>query len=198
MIAGYLRAHFQRIEESLAAEADMPKQPEKFEWGLDLLPCGELQGDPVAALCEYSRTQAGHSDAFFAHGPTHFTLADRATLIFPSCAETDVQENRTVHVRLFEPCSRHRAVVLLPHWNARGESYDTLCRILRLGGVAVARISLPYHDQRRPSDVPTASGMVSANLGRTIAAHRQAVLDVRCVIDWMYTGREAYRDWHAI
>jgi dienelactone hydrolase len=47
------------------------------------------------------------------------------------------------------------------------------------------RISLPYHDHRMPPKLTRADYAVSANIGRTIDATRQAVIDVRSCYDWL-------------
>jgi len=74
---------------------------------------------------------------------------------------------------------------LLPHWNSDGIAYTGLCRVLNLLGIAVLRLSLPYHDIRMPADTRRADYAVSANIGRTLDACRQAVIDVRCCLDWL-------------
>ena len=45
----------------------------------------------------------------------------------------------------------------------------------REGVFSVLRISLPYHDRRMPPELTRADYAVSANIGRTIDATRQAV-----------------------
>jgi dienelactone hydrolase len=47
------------------------------------------------------------------------------------------------------------------------------------------RLSKPYHDIRRPIELERSDYAVSANVGRTISACRQAVVDIRCCIDWL-------------
>src|SRR5262249_25642348 len=47
------------------------------------------------------------------------------------------------------------------------------------------RLSLPYHHHRKPPQLERAEYIVSANIGRTIAAIRQAVLDARRAADWL-------------
>ena len=46
-----------------------------------------------------------------------------------------------------------RAVVLLPHWNSDALAYNSLCRVLNWLGIAVLRLSMPYHDIRRPAEI---------------------------------------------
>ena len=83
------------------------------------------------------------------------------------------------------PARGRRAIVLLPHWNSDALAYTGLCRVLNLMGISVLRLSLPYHDIRMPADTHLADYAVSANIGRTLDACRQAVIDVRCCLDWL-------------
>jgi enamine deaminase RidA (YjgF/YER057c/UK114 family) len=52
-------------------------------------------------------------------------------------------------------------------------------------GVSALRLSKPYHDIRRPAELERSDYAVSANIGRTISACRQAVVDIRCCLDWL-------------
>jgi hypothetical protein len=52
-------------------------------------------------------------------------------------------------------------------------------------GISCLRLSKPYHDARRPAELERSDYAVSANVGRTIAACRQAVVDVRSCMDWL-------------
>ena len=78
-----------------------------------------------------------------------------------------------------------RAVVLLPHWNSDAIAYTGLCYALNVMGIAVLRLSMPYHDIRMPAEIRRADYAVSANIGRTLDAARQGVIDVRCCLDWL-------------
>jgi hypothetical protein len=60
-----------------------------------------------------------------------------------------------------------------------------LARLLQRMGISALRLSLPYHDRRRPGELERAEYLVGPNLGRTIASTRQAVLDVRRAGDWL-------------
>ena len=44
---------------------------------------------------------------------------------------------------------------------------------------------MPYHEQRLPPDMKRADYMVSPNIGRTVHATRQAVLEVRQLVTWL-------------
>ena len=52
-------------------------------------------------------------------------------------------------------------------------------------GISVLRLSMPYHDIRMPAEIGRADYAVSANIGRTLDAVRQGVVDVRCCLDWL-------------
>ena len=105
-------------------------------------------------------------------------------LRFTSPVVTPFPENNLVNARWF-PARGRRAVVLLPHWNSDALSYNSLCRVLNWMGIAVLRLSMPYHDIRRPAEIDRADYAVSANIGRTLDSVRQGVIDVRCCLDWL-------------
>src|ERR1700682_5032416 len=78
-----------------------------------------------------------------------------------------------------------QAIIVMPQWNADAFSHNALCSIFNRFGVSALRLSKPYHDIRRPAELARADYAVSANVGRTIASCRQAVIDIRCCIDWL-------------
>jgi dienelactone hydrolase len=97
--------------------------------------------------------------------------------------------NNTAVARVFRPAVQRpgprRAVVVLPQWNADAGGHVGLCRLFARFGLTAVRLSLPYHESRRPADLTRAEYIVSANVGRTLQANRQAVLDARRVVDWL-------------
>ena len=105
-------------------------------------------------------------------------------LRFTSPVVTPYPENNLVNARWF-PARGRRAVVLLPHWNSDAISYSSLCQVLNWMGIAVLRLSMPYHDIRRPAEIDRADYAVSANIGRTLDSVRQGVIDARCCLDWL-------------
>ena len=105
-------------------------------------------------------------------------------LRFTSPVSTPYPENDLANARWF-PAPGRRAIVLLPHWNSDAIAYVSLCRVLNLLGIAVLRLSMPYHDIRMPGEIKRADYAVSANIGRTIDAVRQGVVDIRCCLDWL-------------
>jgi dienelactone hydrolase len=105
-------------------------------------------------------------------------------LRFTSPVRTPFPENNRVNARWFRTRGK-RAVVLLPHWNCDAIAYSSLCSVLNLLGISVLRLSMPYHDARMPAEIQRADYAVSANIGRTLDACRQGVIDVRCCLDWL-------------
>ena len=73
----------------------------------------------------------------------------------------------------------------MPQWNADAFSHNALCALFNRFGISALRLSKPYHDIRRPAELERSDYAVSSNLGRTIAACRQAVVDIRCCLDWL-------------
>ncbi len=175
---------------------------------------GAEPGTAEAFLHELNRKALAESDRFFAYAtPKDFRVERRlpelsATgngqpvpsaqrqrqaefLRFTSPVRTPYAENNLVNARWF-PARGRRAVVVLPQWNSDAESHNGLGRIFNLLGIAALRLSMPYHDVRRPAETERADYAVSANLGRTLDASRQAVIDVRCCLDWLES--QGYRE----
>jgi dienelactone hydrolase len=109
---------------------------------------------------------------------------DAQFLRFTSPVRTPYPENNLANARWF-PTKGKSAIVLLPQWNSDALSHNSLCRIANRLGISVLRLSMPYHDIRRPAEIQRADYAVSANIGRTLDATRQGVLDIRCCLDWL-------------
>jgi hypothetical protein len=112
-------------------------------------------------------------------------------LRFTSPERTPYPENDQVNARWYpapahkDPRRPKQAIIVLPQWNSDGFSHNSLCTIFNRMGVSALRLSMPYHDIRRPEELERSDYSVSANIGRTIAACRQAVVDIRCCLDWL-------------
>jgi hypothetical protein len=171
------------------SQRDLNRMMIPFDWGIEFLddyqaiagPGSRMNDsdDPRQMIFDYSEGATRSSKRFFEPpaAVTDFSF-DGHWLSFPSFVRTPYEKNNTVHARYFpvpKPASgingsraqeveraRGRAVIVLPQWNADVESHVGLCRLL---------IRADY--------------MVSANLGRTLQACRQAVLDLRGAIDWL-------------
>ena len=112
-------------------------------------------------------------------------------LRFTSPERTPYPENDLVNARWYpapahkDPARPKQAIVVMPQWNADAFSHNVLCKVFNKFGVSALRLSKPYHDIRRPGELERSDYAVSANIGRTISACRQAVVDIRCCLDWL-------------
>jgi hypothetical protein len=97
--------------------------------------------------------------------------------------EKQTVDRKTVDSR--ERRKPRQAMIVMPQWNADAFSHNALCEMFNRWGIACLRLSKPYHDVRRPAELERSDYAVSANIGRTIAASRQAVADVRSAVDWL-------------
>jgi hypothetical protein len=180
---------FHEWERRLAAAAtDRVVRP--FEWGADWLDDENLTAHATESdrLERWAAAMLAESDRFFALKPCfeYELCGDRLT--FPSAVRTPHPENNLVRARLFSNASakgRRRAVVVLPQWNADREGHAGLCQLLNRFGITALRLSLPYHDDRKPAELRRADYIVSANIGRTAQVCRQAVLDARRAVAWL-------------
>jgi dienelactone hydrolase len=170
-----------------------------FDWGAEWArnwPFPMEAADPEAGIAALNQTFIAQSAGFFAYEPPRDFDLTGSELSFTSAVETPYRENNLVRARYFPAKPRwkrgKKAVVLLPHWNAHAGQHVALCRGIAELGISVLRISLPYHDKRMPAELTRADYAVSANVGRTIDATRQAVIDVRSCFDWLQ--QRGYKD----
>jgi len=75
--------------------------------------------------------------------------------------------------------------VVLAQWNARWEEQTDVCRWLNKLGITAVKMSLPYHDRRAIPGHPRADHLVGPNVGLTLQANRQAVLDAKRTLRWL-------------
>jgi hypothetical protein len=110
-------------------------------------------------------------------------------LRFTSAMKTPYAKNDEVNARWYEAANDgtrpKQAMIVMPQWNADAFSHNVFCEMFNRFGVSGLRLSKPYHDVRRPAELERSDYAVSANVGRTIAACRQAVIDVRSCVDWL-------------
>jgi dienelactone hydrolase len=122
---------------------------------------------------------------------TEGKLPQAQFLRFTSPERTPYPENDLVNARWYpapahkDPARPKQAIVVLPQWNADAFSHNALCTIFNRMGISALRLSKPYHDIRRPIELERSDYAVSANIGRTLSACRQAVVDIRCCLDWL-------------
>jgi hypothetical protein len=155
-----------------------------FEWGLEHLGL-QPNGNFETPLRDFVSRALLDSSSFYKYEPTKQYDFDGDILKFPSAIETPYPENNTVWGRFFD-AGTNLAMVVLPQWNCKWDSQLTLCRVLQRAGITSLRLSLPYHHNRRPAHLERSEYLVSPNIGRTLTAVRQAVMDSRRAADWLF------------
>ena len=164
-----------------------------FAWGTEHLGGPALRDDEARNfLRRYADRALETSDAFFSAPAAEWYQLDGETLTYPSAIQSPYPENNLVAARWF-PAEQSRngrgpekaAVVVLPQWNAQPDSHVNICRVLARFGLSALRLSLPYHDNRMPAGLQRADYMVSPNIGLTLQASHQAVLDTRRAFRWL-------------
>lgn len=189
---------FHRWEQQLAS-VDNNRIVRPFEWGPEWVDLGvDANGDaPAERMLEWSRRSVAESDAFFEVDAAHDYALDAAnTLTFTSALASPYDENNRVVARLFhaqkpQPVADQPVVIVLPQWNADAGGHVGLAQLFGRFNISAVRLTLPYHDVRRPAEIERADYIVSANIGRTLHANRQAVLDTKRVVTWLWN--QGYR-----
>src|SRR5512135_512678 len=129
------RDRIERREEQLAARAT-DRVVREFEWGLEWTrgwPCTSQIADdsqgPAEYLARLSEAAVHDDGRFFGYRtPSDFRLEENL-LRFTSAVATPFPENNTVIGQWFPAKSgRSRAVLVLPHCNAKAHQHAALCR----------------------------------------------------------------------
>jgi len=172
--------------ENKLATRDTNRVVRRFEWGLDWLGVPQANGNSSQMMREFVRTTLADSSRFFAYRTPRDYRLDGGELSFTSPLDTPYPENNLVRAGFFPVRrDRRRAVLVLPQWNADQQSHSGLCQLLNRFGITALRMNLAYHGPRRPAETERADYHVSSNLGRTIHASRQSVMDARACLDWL-------------
>jgi len=185
-----------RGQERRRATRDTNRVVRPFEWGAEFLGGRPNGDDPRHIFERHTRSVMLGSEDFFMLPEVKDYRLEGERLSWTSAVETPSAENNTARARFFpEPPAENRngrgakaerrAVVVLPQWNADAESHVTLCRVFNRLGIAALRLTLPYHEERRPAELERADYLVCSNVGRTIQSVRQAVLDTRAAVSWL-------------
>jgi dienelactone hydrolase len=179
-----------RAREIAHTKRDDNRLVRPFAWGVEFI-CDHPNGaDPRVVFREHTaQAMAGSEDFYELPEINDWQLAGDV-LTWTSAVKTPSPENNLARARLF-PARRERkrkpraAVLVLPQWNAQPDSHVEACRIFNGLGMTALRLTLPYHEERRPPDLERADHLVGSNIGRTIQSMRQAVLDTRAAVRWL-------------
>lgn len=161
-----------------------------FEWGATFISKHINGDDPRQFFRDNSRDVMQRSDEFYALPQISDYRLEGDCLSWTSAVHTPSPENNMALARFFAARERQdvntrKAVVILPQWNADNESHVALGHVLNRLGISALRLTLPYHEERRPAELERADYLVSSNVGRTIQSVRQAVLDARAAVSWL-------------
>ena len=188
------------------ATRDTNRVVRPFEWGADWLHSigypfcpAEVNGDAAACVSQFIGQAVADSDRFYSYPPvTDYRVekdrssAGPARLAFTSPVGSPYPENNTVRALWFRASRDHgRALVVLPQWNSGPDGHVGLAKLLNRFGISALRMTMAYHAERKPPEMQRADYHVSSNVGRTIHACRQSILDTRACLDWL--EQEGYR-----
>jgi dienelactone hydrolase len=182
--------NWMRAREVAHTKRDDNRVVRPFAWGLEYIAEHVNGDDPRDVFTSFSANTMQASEQFYELPEImDFKLQDRI-LTWTSAVHTPSAENNLARARLFTPKRERRnkpraAVLVLPQWNAQPDSHVEACRIFNGLGMTALRLTLPYHEERRPPELERAEHLVSSNIGRTIQSMRQAVLDARAGVRWL-------------
>jgi dienelactone hydrolase len=179
-----------RAREIAHTKRDNNRLVRPFAWGVEFIRDQVNGGDPRAIFREHTAQAMARSEEFYALPEIDDWQLNGDVLTWASAVHTPSVENNIARARLF-PARRERkrkpraAVLVLPQWNAQPDSHVEACRIFNGLGMTALRLTLPYHEERRPPELERADYLVGSNIGRTIESMRQAVLDTRAAVRWL-------------
>ncbi len=191
--------HFMHAWERRCHNKDDNRVVRPFDWGLEHLPnTNNSNGNgmgaklaPLDLLEKFNAYALANRHDFFTPPKANakdFEF-DGFFVKFPSSIQTASPTNNTVHAR-FYPAQRNGkasdcAVIVMPQWNGDENAHVAICQGLNRFGISALRLSLPYHDWRKPAELVRADYLVSSNIGRTIQSVQQSVHDIRRSADWL-------------
>lgn len=191
-MTGLYARYMDRWERKLATR-DTNRVVRPFEWGTDWLhslgfpDCpADANGTARECVARFVAEALKDSDRFYSYRtPSDYKLQD-GLLTFTSPTPTRYPENNTVHSLWFPtPKDEGRALIVLPQWNSGADGHVGLAKLLNRFGISALRMTMAYHAERKPAELQRADYHVSSNVGRTIHASRQSVVDARACLDWL-------------
>lgn len=178
------------LERMIAVNQDIVERSGEF-FGYETPKDFRLEARPPQLFPTNVRPETLAQDAELKRKAVAGELPPAEFLRFTSAVRTRYPENDVVNARWYPAPEQKQvgkpkqAIIVMPQWNADAFSHNALCTLFNRFGISALRLSKPYHDIRRPSELERSDYAVSANVGRTIEACRQAVVDIRSCIDWL-------------
>lgn len=179
-----------RAREIAHTKRDTNRVVRPFAWGLEFITDHVNGDDPRTVLGRHTKQAMAASEQFYELPEIRDYKLEDQILTWTSAVKTPSAENNVARARLFTPRRERKnkpraAILVLPQWNAQPDSHVEACRIFNGLGITALRLTLPYHEERRPAELERAEHLVSSNIGRTIQSMRQAVLDSRAAVRWL-------------
>jgi len=177
-------------ERMIAVNADIVARADQF-FGYEIPTDFRLEARHPQLFPTNVRPETLQEDAEIRRQAETGELEEAQFLRFTSAVRTRYPENDTVNARWYpaHPETQNgkpkQAMIIMPQWNADAFSHNALCTLFNRFGISCLRLSKPYHDIRRPAELERSDYAVSANVGRTTEACRQAVVDIRSCLDWL-------------
>jgi hypothetical protein len=197
-MTGLYAGWMDRWERKLATR-DTNRVVRPFEWGTEWLNSVGFPGCPANAngesrdcVSRFVTEALADSDRFYSYRPVEdYELRD-GRLTFTSPVRSLYPKNDRVHGLWFPaPKDTGRALVVLPQWNSGPDGHVGLCKMLNRFGISALRMTMAYHAERMPEELQRADYHVSSNIGRTVHASRQSIIDTRACMDWL--GQQGYQ-----
>ena len=174
---------------------DDNRRVQPFDWGLEHIGGDAGDPDPAGFVRRYAKAAIENSREWFSTTPaSDYRLDSENILTFTSAIESPWPENNTVYAQLWparrdwKPPIKARegsALLVLPNWNAKWHGQDGLCDWISRFGITALKMSLPYHNRRMAQGHERADQICGPNIGLTLQANRQAVLDARRCLRWL-------------
>jgi hypothetical protein len=185
--------------ESKLATRDTNRIVRPYDWGTEWLSSigfpqcpADANGDAQESVASFANAALADSARFFSYRtPADFELRDRH-LTFTSPVRSFYPVNDVVHAMWFPALhDRGRALVVLPQWNSDANGHVGLAKLINKFGISALRMTMAYHAERMPVELQRADYHMSSNIGRTIHAFRQSIIDTLACLDWL--GSQGYR-----
>jgi len=174
---------------------DDNRRVQPFAWGLEYIGGEANETDPAGFVRAFAQRAMEKSEEWFATTPgSDYRLDSENVLTFSSAIASPWAENNTVYARLWpartgwKPPIKAKpgaALLVLPNWNAKWRGQDGLCDWISRFGITALKMSMPYHNRRMVRGHERADQICGPNIGLTLQANRQAVLDARRCLRWL-------------
>ena len=167
---------------------DTNRKIHPFEWGLEWLDPRWVDSSLDSSLDivrDYSSRVLADSESWFSPPEMEEEIFQDNILTFRTPTPGPVQENNKARCSFYPAKNSKTAVIVIPQWNAGKGSHTRLCKLLAKLGINSIRMTQPYHEDRNIPGAERADFMLGPNIGRTLHATRQSVLEVRQVFNWL-------------